>query len=122
MEGPSPNGKSQLAVPMPVVEYGTRRMLIVVAVMLASLLETLDSTIVNVALPTIEGNIGASIDEGIWIVTGYIISNVVAIPLAAGVLARFGIILSPAIGAVLMSVSTVIVAINAQLLRRARLE
>ena len=65
----------------PVVEYGMRRLLIVVAVMLASLLETLDSTIVNVSLPTIEGNIGASIDEGIWIVTGYIISNVVAIPL-----------------------------------------
>ncbi len=64
-----------------VVEYGTRRIIIVVAVMLASLLETLDSTIVNVALPTIEGNIGASIEEGIWIVTGYIISNVVAIPL-----------------------------------------
>ena len=50
--------------------------------------------------------------------TGY---NVVAIPLAAGVLARWGIILSPAIGAVLMSLSTVIVAINAQLLRRVRL-
>lgn len=64
-----------------VVEYGWRRTAIVVAVMLAALLETLDSTIVNVALPTIEGNIGASIDEGIWIVTGYIISNVVAIPL-----------------------------------------
>jgi DHA2 family multidrug resistance protein len=56
-------------------------LLIVIAVMLASLLETLDSTIVNVSLPTIEGNIGASIDQGIWIVTGYIISNVVAIPL-----------------------------------------
>ena len=65
----------------PVVEYGARRIFIVIAVMLASLLETLDSTIVNVALPTIEGNIGASIDEGIWIVTGYIIANVVAIPL-----------------------------------------
>jgi Cu2+-exporting ATPase len=50
--------------------------------------------------------------------TGY---NVIAIPLAAGILARWGIILSPAIGAVLMSVSTVIVAINAQLLRRVRL-
>jgi Cu2+-exporting ATPase len=47
--------------------------------------------------------------------------NVIAIPLAAGVLARAGIILSPAIGAVLMSLSTVIVAVNAQLLRRARL-
>ncbi len=64
-----------------VVEYGWRRVAIVTAVMLAALLETLDSTIVNVALPTIEGNIGASIDEGIWIVTGYIISNVIAIPL-----------------------------------------
>jgi P-type Cu2+ transporter len=50
--------------------------------------------------------------------TGY---NVIAIPLAAGVLAHWGIVLSPAVGAVLMSVSTVIVAINAQLLRRVRL-
>src|SRR5207244_6010424 len=51
--------------------------------------------------------------------TGY---NVIAIPLAAGVLARWGIVLSPAIGAVLMSVSTIIVAINAQLLLRVRLQ
>ena len=49
--------------------------------------------------------------------TGY---NVVAIPLAAGVLAPWGIVLSPAIGAVLMSLSTVIVAINARLLRLVR--
>jgi Cu2+-exporting ATPase len=50
----------------------------------------------------------------IW-ATGY---NVVALPLAAGALTSVGIILSPAIGALLMSLSTVIVAINAQLLRR----
>ncbi len=48
--------------------------------------------------------------------------NVFAIPLAAGVLAPFGILLSPAVGALLMSLSTVIVAINAQFLRRADLE
>ncbi|MEV6492825.1 heavy metal translocating P-type ATPase [Actinoplanes sp. NPDC051633] len=47
--------------------------------------------------------------------------NVVAIPLAAGVLAWAGISLSPAIGAVLMSASTIVVALNAQLLRRVRL-
>src|SRR5712692_4480336 len=46
--------------------------------------------------------------------------NVIAIPLAAGILARWGVLLQPAIGAVLMSASTVIVAVNAQLLRRAR--
>ena len=54
----------------------------------------------------------------IW-ATGY---NVVAIPLAAGVLADAGILLSPAIGALFMSLSTVIVALNAQLLRRVQLE
>jgi Cu2+-exporting ATPase len=56
--------------------------------------------------------------QNLWWAAGY---NIVAIPLAAGVLASRGIILSPAIGALLMSASTVIVAINAQLLRRARL-
>ena len=51
--------------------------------------------------------------------TGY---NVVAIPLAAGVLVGAGILLSPAVGAALMSVSTVIVAVNARLLGRGRLQ
>jgi P-type Cu2+ transporter len=44
--------------------------------------------------------------------------NVIAIPLAAGVLASVGIVLAPAVGAILMSISTIVVAINAQLLRR----
>ena len=44
--------------------------------------------------------------------------NVIAIPLAAGVLAPIGFVLPPAIGAVLMSLSTIVVALNAQLLRR----
>jgi Cu2+-exporting ATPase len=44
--------------------------------------------------------------------------NVVAIPLAAGVLAWAGLTLSPAVGAILMSLSTIVVALNAQLLRR----
>jgi len=44
--------------------------------------------------------------------------NVVAIPLAAGILAPIGIVLAPAVGAILMSVSTIVVALNAQLLRR----
>jgi P-type Cu2+ transporter len=56
--------------------------------------------------------------QNLWWAAGY---NIVAIPLAAGVLANQGILLPPAIAAVLMSASTVIVAINAQLLRRARL-
>lgn len=56
--------------------------------------------------------------QNLWWASGY---NILAIPLAAGVLASKGIVLSPAVGAVLMSLSTVVVAINAQLLRRARI-
>ncbi len=56
--------------------------------------------------------------QNLWWAAGY---NIFAIPLAAGVLAPWGFVLSPAVGAVLMSASTVIVALNAQLLRRARL-
>ena len=56
--------------------------------------------------------------QNLWWAAGY---NIVAIPAAAGVLAHWGIVLSPAIGAILMSASTVIVAVNAQLLRRAQI-
>lgn len=53
--------------------------------------------------------------QNLWWAAGY---NIVALPLAAGVLAPIGVMLSPAAGAVLMSLSTIIVALNAQLLRR----
>jgi P-type Cu2+ transporter len=53
--------------------------------------------------------------QNLWWAAGY---NIVAIPLAAGALAAYGILLAPAVAAVLMSASTVIVALNAQLLRR----
>ncbi|HTG54382.1 MAG TPA: HAD-IC family P-type ATPase, partial [Gemmatimonadaceae bacterium] len=56
--------------------------------------------------------------QNLWWAAGY---NIIAIPLAAGVLAPWGVILQPAVGAILMSASTVIVALNAQLLRRVRL-
>jgi Cu2+-exporting ATPase len=52
--------------------------------------------------------------QNLWWAAGY---NIVAIPLAAGVLYKWGIMLSPAIGAVLMSLSTIVVAVNAQLLK-----
>jgi Cu2+-exporting ATPase len=53
--------------------------------------------------------------QNIWWGAGY---NVVMIPLAAGVLAPWGLLMPPAVGAVFMSLSTIVVAINAQLLRR----
>jgi DHA2 family multidrug resistance protein len=74
-----------------VVEYGFRRTIVVIAVMLAAVLQLADTTIVNVALPTIDGSLGASTTEGTWFVTAYIIANIVVIPLSpflSGLLGR----------------------------------
>jgi Cu2+-exporting ATPase len=57
----------------------------------------------------------AKMIQNLWWAAGY---NIIAIPLAAGVLANFGVIIDPAIGAIVMSLSTVAVAINSQALRR----
>ena len=69
------------------------------------------------ALKLSKATYGKMIQNLFW-ATGY---NAVALPLAAGVLAYWGVLLSPAVGAVLMSLSTVIVAVNATLLRRVKL-
>ena len=61
----------------------------------------------------------AKMRQNLWWAAGY---NIAAIPLAAGVLAPIGIVLPPAIGAALMSLSTIVVAANAQLLRRLDLQ
>lgn len=72
------------------VEYGARRYLVVAGVMLAALLQTVDLTIVNVALPTIQGNLGATVDEGTWVLTAYVIANVIVIPMTPWLQLRFG--------------------------------
>jgi len=69
---------------------GFRRTMVLVAVMLAMILELIDTSIVNVALPDMMGNLGATIDEIGWVVTGYIVSNVIIIPMTSWLSGRFG--------------------------------
>jgi Cu2+-exporting ATPase len=86
-----------------------------VAVQSADVILVQNNPVDVVRLVTLSKASYRKMQENIVWAAGY---NVFAIPLAAGVLAPVGILLSPAVGAVLMSLSTVIVAINAQLLRR----
>jgi DHA2 family multidrug resistance protein len=58
--------------------------------MAATLMQTLDGTITNVALPAIQGNLGASQDEATWVVTGYTIAAITVIPLTPWLQNRFG--------------------------------
>lgn len=64
--------------------------IIVATAALASLLEIIDSSIVNVAIPTMMGNLGVTLDEVSWVTTGYMIANSIILPIAAWLGSRFG--------------------------------
>src|SRR5262245_53796866 len=69
---------------------GLGQYLIVLSVMCAVLLEIIDTSIVNVALPSMMGSLGATLDEIDWVVTGYIVANVIVIPMTGWLASRFG--------------------------------
>jgi DHA2 family multidrug resistance protein len=68
----------------------TRKWLVAMAVMLGATLEILDSSIVNVCLPHMQGSFSASVDEVTWILTSYIVANGIMIPLTGWISSRFG--------------------------------
>lgn len=73
------------------VEYsGAQRWIILCAIMLGTLLQVVDSSIVNVAIPSMMGNLGATLSQISWVSTGYIIANVIMLPLTGWFSTRFG--------------------------------
>src|SRR6059036_2022173 len=64
--------------------------IIAITVSLASVLELLDTSIVNVAIPHMMGNLGATLDEIAWVSTGYIVANVIILPITGWLSAFFG--------------------------------
>src|SRR5436853_1747973 len=71
-------------------EGAPHKYLIAFAVVLAALMQVIDSSIVNVALPDMMGNLGASLDEIAWVSTGYILASVIVIPLTGWLGSMFG--------------------------------
>ncbi|QES88234.1 DHA2 family efflux MFS transporter permease subunit [Rhizosphaericola mali] len=72
------------------VEYGARRVIITITVILCALLEIVDTTIVNVALNDMKGSLGATLNEIGWVVTAYAIGNVIVIPMTSWLSQQFG--------------------------------
>jgi len=72
------------------VEYGARRVIITITAIFCALLEIVDTTIVNVALNDMRGNLGATMSEIGWVVTAYAIGNVIIIPMTSWLAQQFG--------------------------------
>jgi DHA2 family multidrug resistance protein len=64
--------------------------IIAIAVMLGTFMEVLDTTVVNVALPHIAGNLSATVDETTWVLTSYLVSNAIILPIAGWLSNHFG--------------------------------
>src|SRR4030081_740926 len=86
------------ATPKPVVQTtheiheftSTRKWIIAFSVMLGTVLEVLDTSIVNVALPHMQGSFSASVDEIAWVLTSYLVANGIMIPMTGWISSRFG--------------------------------
>lgn len=74
----------------PAASPRTHKWLIAIAVMLGTTLEVLDTSIVNVALPHMQGSFSASVDEIAWVLTSYLVANGIMIPMTGWISARFG--------------------------------
>jgi len=72
------------------VEYGGRRVIITITAIFCALLEIVDTTIVNVALPKMQGTLGATLSEVGWVITAYAIGNVIIVPMTSWLSQQFG--------------------------------
>ncbi|MCC7195090.1 MAG: DHA2 family efflux MFS transporter permease subunit [Gemmatimonadaceae bacterium] len=85
-----PAGASSAAPEAAAVDRYRHRYIIAIAVTMAAMLELIDTSIVNVAVPHMMGNLGAELDEITWVSVGYIIANVIVIPMSPWLSAYFG--------------------------------
>src|SRR5947208_16897621 len=72
------------------VEYGSRRAIITITAIICTLLEIVDTTIVNVAITDMRGNLGATLTEVAWVITAYAIGNVIIVPMTRWLSQQFG--------------------------------
>ena len=72
------------------VVYGAKRVIITITAVVCALLQIVDMTIVNIALPDMQGSMGASLSEITWVITAYAISNVIVMPMTSWLSQQFG--------------------------------
>src|SRR3954469_22019996 len=76
------------------------------ALAMGTFMQVLDSTIANVSLPTIAGNLGASTDQGTWIITSFAVSNGIGVPLTGWLMGRYGVVRTFVASVVLFTVAS----------------
>ena len=87
---------------------GAQLALVAFALALGTFMQVLDSTIANVSLPTIAGNLGASTNQGSWVVTSFAVANGVTVPLTGWLMGRFGVVRTFVASVVLFTIASLL--------------
>src|SRR5271154_3992886 len=79
-----------------------------IALALGTFMQVLDSTIANVSIPTIAGNLSVSSDQGTWVITSFAVANGVSVPLTGWLMQRFGVVRTFVVSVVLFTVASLL--------------
>ena len=77
-----------------------------IALALGTFMQVLDSSIANVSIPTIAGNLGVSADQGTWVITSFAVSNGISVPVSAFLMQRFGVVRTFVISVLLFTLAS----------------
>lgn len=84
------DAREQIAQAVPAQVVHVHKWLLAISVMLGTVMEVIDTSIVNVALPHMQGTFSATVDEIAWVATSYLLANGIMIPMTAWISSRFG--------------------------------
>jgi len=87
---------------------GGRKALTALALALGTFMQVLDTTIANVSIPTISGNLGVSTDQGTWVITSFAVANGVSVPLTGWLMQRFGVVRTFVVSVALFTVASLL--------------
>ena len=94
-------------VPAPTLAGGTKA-LTAVALALGTFMQVLDTSIANVSIPTISGDLGVSSDQGTWVITSFAVANGVSVPLTGWLMQRFGVVRTFVVSVALFTVASLL--------------
>src|ERR1700723_1590276 len=87
---------------------GATKAVTAVALALGTFMQVLDTSIANVSIPTISGNLGVSSDQGTWVITSFAVANGVSVPLTGWLMQRFGVVRTFVVSVVLFTIASLL--------------
>jgi DHA2 family multidrug resistance protein len=99
------SANSALAAPALV---GSRKAVTALALALGTFMQVLDTSIANVSIPTIAGNLGVSTDQGTWVITSFAVANGVSVPISAWLMQRFGVVRTFVVSVALFTIASLL--------------